>query len=132
MRRSRSGRVQLRPALLSNTPARIDPCSGDAGRPNGIVSGTDLLSTFAAHEVDQPVTGFARFEDKGATAIPVVSNGDIVRLLTMENGRDYLLIRKSTPCGPDVSRAMLKCRWPATEAQTPNPAIEVCSRAGHA
>jgi CBS domain-containing protein len=83
----------------------------DAGRAIGIVSGTDLLSALATHEINQPVTVamrpdvpvaeasemldsvFGRLLEKGVAAIPVVSNGVIVGLLTMEKVHEYLLVR---------------------------------------
>jgi predicted transcriptional regulator len=36
---------------------------------------------------------FRRLQDNGAGAIPVINNGLIVGLITMENVQEYLLIR---------------------------------------
>jgi CBS domain-containing protein len=83
----------------------------DTGGVIGMVSGSGLLGALAAHGLDQPVTAamrtefptaessetldtvFRRLQDTGAGAIPVVNNGLIVGLITMENVQEYLLIR---------------------------------------
>ena len=77
----------------------------------GMVSGSGLLGALAAHGLDQPVTVamrtefpvaesseplesvFRRLQDHGADAIPVIDNGLIVGMITMENVQEYLLIR---------------------------------------
>jgi CBS domain-containing protein len=83
----------------------------DKGGVIGMVSGSGLLGALAAHGLDQPVTVamrtefpvaessepldavFRRLQDHGAGAIPVINNGLIVGLITMENVQEYLLIR---------------------------------------
>jgi CBS domain-containing protein len=83
----------------------------EGGRLAGMVSGKGLLAALASHGLDDPVTVamgaefpaaessetldavFRRLQDTGAGAIPVVNNGLIVGLITMENVQEYLLIR---------------------------------------
>ena len=83
----------------------------DTGGAIGMVTGSGLLGALAAHGLDRPVTvamrtefpvaessetldaEFRRLQDNGAGAIPVIHNGLIVGLITMENVQEYLLIR---------------------------------------
>lgn len=83
----------------------------DEGKVVGMVTGDGLLAALTSHGLDRPVTEamqrdfpaaeasealgtvFRRMQDSGAGAIPAVSKGLIVGLVTMENLREYLLIR---------------------------------------
>jgi CBS domain-containing protein len=82
----------------------------DGGVVTGVLSRSDLLTALTRHGMDQPVTlamrsevsiaqasemldtVFARLQEKGAGAIPVVSGGLLVGLVTVDNVQEYLLI----------------------------------------
>jgi Zn-dependent protease/CBS domain-containing protein len=83
----------------------------DAGKVTGMVTESDMLAALSTDGPEQPVGSvmrrefpvadssetleavFRRLQEDGAGTIPVVSNGVLVGLVTMENLREYLMIQ---------------------------------------
>ena len=106
----------------------------DAGRVTGILTRNDLLGALAAHGQDHPVTAvmrrefliaestemleivFQRLQECDCHTMPVVHNGRLVGLITMDNLGEYLLIeaalQKREPRTGPVRRILWRCEKP--------------------
>jgi Zn-dependent protease/CBS domain-containing protein len=109
----------------------------DAGRVTGILTRNDLLVALAAYGQDHPVTAvmrhefliaeptemleivFQRLQECDCHTMPVVHDGRLVGLITMDNLGEYLLIeaalQKREPRSGLVRRMLWRCEKPPGE-----------------
>ncbi len=96
----------------------------DQGKVTGMVTGSGLLAALATYGEEQPVSSvmrrdfavaessetleavFRRLQEDGAGAMPVLDNGLLVGLATMENLHEYLLVQAALRDGSIRARAI--------------------------